>query len=406
MNLGQDVMFQPVYSGPLSRASAFLTRARRRKIIIEMLMEDNFFGLYDSPETVQAMRDMDTAYGSCAAPDTDQQRFGMGVPADGYRQNRYAAEVWGAGGNSSRRHNWAKSTAWEYWIPNCLAEPALRFEKYFRVQRDRFDMIYEAAALSGEFGLNPEEPMYSRVHPDGPSRPGHHQDPKKIPLCLLIAASLRHVASGDTFDSLAQEFHIGRSTLNAHDNKFWKWFRKEYWSTWVVGASGVGFDNLASIEKEEKLFRQMGLPGFITCMDGVHFAWEGAPFQYRWRYIGKEGYPTIVVNLHCTATGCIKYATTIFAGATNDKTIVRSDELVNKMRTDPLFLDRRWATAALDSAGAPHVLTGCMTLNDGGYHHWLETMSGYSIPTNPMEARWSARYAAARFASDECCSNC
>ena len=88
MNLGQDVMFQPVYSGPLSRASAFLTRARRRKIIIEMLMEDNFFGLYDSPETVQAMRDMDTAYGSCAAPDTDQQRFGMGVPADGYRQNR------------------------------------------------------------------------------------------------------------------------------------------------------------------------------------------------------------------------------------------------------------------------------------------------------------------------------
>ena len=76
------------------------------------------------------------------------------------------------------------------------------------------------------------------------------------------------------------------------------------------------------------------------------------------------------------------------------------------MRTDPLFLDLRWATTALDSAGAPHVLTGCMALNDGGYHHWLETMSGYSIPTNPMEARWSARYAAARFASDECCSNC
>ena len=206
---------------------------------------------------------------------------------------------------------------------------------------------------------------------------------------------MRRVASGNTFSSLGEEFHIGGSTLLAFDKKIWKWFRKEYWTTWVVGVSGVGFD-IASIEKEEKLFRQMGLPGFITCMDGVHFAWERAPYQVRWQYIGKEGYPTVVVNLHCTATGWIKYAITIFAGATNDKTIVRSDKLVSKMRADPLFLERTWPTAALDSTGAPHVLNGCMSLCDGGYHNWLETMSGMKTVTNPMETRWTVRYTTSR----------
>jgi hypothetical protein len=51
----------------------------------------------------------------------------------------------------------------------------------------------------------------------------------------------------------------------------------------------VGFDDIASIEREEKVFRQFGLPGFVTCMDGVHFTWELATFDSSWQYKGKEG---------------------------------------------------------------------------------------------------------------------
>ena len=68
--------------------------------------------------------------------------------------------------------------------------------------------------------------------------------------------------------------------------------------------------------------------------------WERVPYQVRCQYIGKEDYPPIVLNLHCTTTGWIKYSTTIFTGDTNDKTIVRSDELVSKMCADPLTLER------------------------------------------------------------------
>ena len=334
------------------------------------------------------MRDLDTAY--ARRQGTNAPWIGQGVPKAGHRTSRYLQFACGAGGNSYRRWQWNKSTAWEYWIPGCLSESSTRFRKYFRISRERFDMIYEAAARSGQFGLNPEDPLYSTVYP-GPTRPGRHQDFKRIPLCLFMAASFRRVASGYVFSTLGEEFHISSSALSTFDKKFWKWFRKEYWETWVGGVSGVGFDDIATIEQEEKLFRQMGLPGFITCMDGVHFAWERAPYQLRWQYIGKEGYPTIVVNLHCTATGWIKYATTIFAGATNDKTIVRSDDLVSKMKTDPLFLERRWPTSAKDPSGSMHELEGCMTLCDSGYHNWVETMSGKKNPTNAIDARFSGK---------------
>jgi hypothetical protein len=98
----------------------------------------------------------------------------------------------------------------------------------------------------------------------------------------------------------------------------------------------------------------------------------------------------------CLMIGGIKYPTTIFAGATNDKTIVRSDKLVSKMRVDPLFLERTWPTAALDSTGDPHVLNDYMSLCDGGYHNYLETMSGMKTATNAMEARWTDRYTTSR----------
>jgi hypothetical protein len=181
--------------------------------------------------------------------------------------------------------------------------------------------------------------------PKAPDAPTITRTEIKIPLCLIIGASMRRVASGNTFVSLGEEFHIGGSTLRSFDKKFWKWFRKEYWSTWSGGVSGVGFDDIASIEKEEKLFRQMVLPGFITCMDDVHY----------------------------TAPGWIKYATTIFADTTNYKTIVRSDEL-----------------------------NGCMALCDGGYHNWLETMSGMNNATNAIETRWTDRYTVSHLIPKAC----
>jgi hypothetical protein len=346
----------------------------------------------DPVAMVEMMEQMDQAYGRWAGAGHSQPGPGRGVPRAGFRCRKYLGAEFGASGASARRHAWEKSSLWEFWIPGCLSQSCQRFRDYFRISRERFDMIYEAAAQSGLFGLNPSEPQYANIHPEGPHRPGHHQDDKKIPLCLRMAASLRRVASGDTFASLAHEFRIAESTLCDFDKQFWAWFREHYWEAYVTGQSGVGFDDLASIQAEELLFRQMGLPGFITCMDGVHCAWEKNAYQIRYQYIGKEGFPTIVINVHCTATGRILYAGPVFPGAHNDKTIVRSDELVMRMQSDPLFKDCKWATVVPDGKGGFQELSGCMALCDGGYHNWLETMSGPKQPISPEQAQWAGRY--------------
>ena len=44
-----------------------------------------------------------------------------------------------------------------------MANLSTRFHKYFRVTHTRFDEIYLAAADSGEFRLNPDEPGFDRA---------------------------------------------------------------------------------------------------------------------------------------------------------------------------------------------------------------------------------------------------
>ena len=173
-----------------------------------------------------------------------------------------------------------------------------RFHKYFRVTRTRFDEIYLAAVDSGEFRLNPAEPAFDRAFPERP--PGKHgaQLPKVCPLCLKIGACLRRLATGEPYSSLETSFQISKTVLLKFFPKFLQWFLKEYNAIYVAGMSGVGFDTLVEIETSERIFRGLGLPGFITDMDTVHMAYDTAPFTARHLFMGKEGYPTVGVNMH------------------------------------------------------------------------------------------------------------
>jgi hypothetical protein len=88
--------------------------------------------------------------------------------------------------------------------------------------------------------------MYAELHLRRPIRPGRAQLHKVPPLCLKMAASFRRLATGQSFPSLSQEFRIGLSTLNKFDKQFLKWIRLTYWKEYVVGESGVGFDDFVS----------------------------------------------------------------------------------------------------------------------------------------------------------------
>ena len=73
---------------------------------------------------------------------------------------------------------------------------------------------------------------------------------------------------------------------------------KYYYTMYVGGLSGVGFDTKAEIEEREWVFRTLDLSAFITSMDAVHMTYDRAPFPARHVFIGKEGYPTVAFT--CT----------------------------------------------------------------------------------------------------------
>jgi len=230
------------------------------------------------PNLLQEMREyvrrralLETAY---ARPSHATQRR----PKSTTRTVRFQDEKYGAGGKSKRLLDWKQSSLWHYWIEGCLSSSTTRFRKFFRITRWRFDEIYLAAADSGEFKLNPAEPLYARAFPETP--PGKHvaQLPKVIPLCLRIGACLRRLATGEPYSSLETSFQISKTVLMDFCHKFLQWFLKNYYTMYVGGLSGVGFDTKAEIGQSESVFRKLGLPGFITAMDAVHRPMTGLPF--------------------------------------------------------------------------------------------------------------------------------
>ena len=124
------------------------------------------------------------------------------------RTIRFLDGKYGAGGKSAHRLDCKQSSLSHYWIEGYLANSHTRFRKYSCVTRTRFDEIYEAAADSGEFRLNPAESHFTRVFPEIP--PGKHgaQLTKVCPLCLRIGAALRRLATGEPYSSLETSFQI------------------------------------------------------------------------------------------------------------------------------------------------------------------------------------------------------
>ena len=86
--------------------------------------------------------------------------------------------------------------------------------------------------------------------------------------------------------------------------------------------------------------------------------------------------------------------TKAFPGSYNDKTIVRYDDMIRALRTDAMYRDFEYVLH--DGDGAEHVHRGLYAINDGGYHRWKTTISGFPHSVDPFEQRFTERLESVR----------
>ena len=128
----------------------------------------------------------------------------------------------------------------------------------------------------------------------------------------------------------------------------------------------------------------------VPGMDGVHVAWDRCAAALRARYTGKEGYPTICWNVHCTASKKIIWVAGPFEGATNDKTLVRYDAFSVKVRDDPEYTELKWPVLT-GPGGEKSYIQGAWCLCDGGYHQWGSNMFGFKHNRTGDPEPWPCR---------------
>ena len=105
-------MHRPLLSIPSSGKQYFAHRQRRPPPHRDVAWSFAYEELIRNEQARQAMRDLDTAY--ARRQGTNAPWIRQGVPKTGHRTSRYLQFACGAGGNSYRRWQWNKSTAWEY----------------------------------------------------------------------------------------------------------------------------------------------------------------------------------------------------------------------------------------------------------------------------------------------------
>ena len=138
-------------------------------------------------------------------------------------------------------------------------------------------------------------------------------------------------------------------------------------------------------------FFALGFPGALASMDVVHFHWARCPYSLQNLYIGKEGYPTVAVEMACTHGGYIMSSMKCVFGAMNDKNIVRLDNLSQLLADNSAYSDVQYEVRLsndTDAEGNPmpgsrEMLKGPYVIVDGGYHRWRHLMSASKNNSTP-----------------------
>ena len=118
--------------------------------------------------------------------------------------------------------------------------------------------------------------------------------PERHPLIMKVLAALRHLATGDDYQSLEDAARLSASLLKKFIPVFIRWLARNEFARLVRLPEGQ------SLRQNLSIYKRLGFPGAFCETDGVHLHWDCCPEKWAARFIGKEGYPTIAFNVSVT----------------------------------------------------------------------------------------------------------
>jgi hypothetical protein len=137
--------------------------------------------------------------------------------------------------------------------------------------------------------------------------------------------------------------------------------------------------NVTELQRINKYYNDVGLPGCCGLMDVVHVKWSSCPTEDHNRAKGKAGYPTLAFQC---ITDCNRRVIGIYGpnfGTRNDKEIVKVDPNVHCIQTG-WFKDVWWKYYTAE--GRVKEDQGVYLICDNGYHRWPTSIFPYTNAAN------------------------
>ena len=151
---------------------------------------------------------------------------------------------------------------------------------------------------------------------------------------LQVLAALQILGRGNCLDDTSQLSLMSEATVYTCFHAFCKYFAEELYGDHILLPTGAAHDKVMAE------YDKVGLTGAIGSTDVVHIKWNGCPSSLQGSHTGEEGYPTIAYQATVDHTGRVLSVTKGFPGAQNDKTIIRYDAAVQRVREDTRYKDR------------------------------------------------------------------
>ncbi|CAM9530890.1 unnamed protein product, partial [Sphacelaria rigidula] len=188
---------------------------------------------------------------------------------------------------------------------------------------------------------------------------------------MQVLAALQTLGRGTCFDGINQMSLIIEPVACRSFHAFCEHFAQELYADHVCLPTGEDQD------KVMEDFHKLRFTGAVGSADVTHVKWDACPYSEQRVHTGKDGYPTIAYHATVDHSGRVLADMPGCPGSFNDKTIIRFDAAVTKIKNDAVYKDRVIYLRAAD--GTMVRCTGNYLLVGKGYHKVNTTASGWIL---------------------------